>query len=422
MGAGSLTTSPPLQDSPNRDIFILARDGSRERVAVKHPANDFVLGWAPAGDALLFASDRTGKFDIWSIPVSEGQTAGPPQLLKRDIGFIQPMGITSDGTFYYGLLTGMVDIYSAEINAETGKLLRQPTRVSELFQGGNASPEWSPDGDKLIYLSERGTRLGPYLQSGTLVIRSWSGGEERELKAEGLQFNPDYINPRWAPGGKKILVRASDAADRRGVYTIDVGTGKASLIERDRTDTQMRSFAWSPDGKKLFHVRRFAEEDVKFISGLYARDLETGRDREIYRVQRGAGGKILGPALFPDGRRIAFRLLDSPSDRLMVLSTSGSEPRELYKAGSSSWISGVTWGPMGRYVYFGKAERKNLLSIELWRVPVEGSKAEKTDLAGVLLRGLRFHPDGRHIAFQAGRRETEVWVMENFLPALRASR
>jgi len=32
---------------------------------------------------------------------------------------------------------------------------------------------------------------------------------------------------------------------------------------------------------------------------------------------------------------------------------------------------------------------------------------------------LRTHPDGRRLAFVAGRHKTEVWVMENFLPALR---
>jgi hypothetical protein len=53
---------------------------------------------------------------------------------------------------------------------------------------------------------------------------------------------------------------------------------------------------------------------------------------------------------------------------------------------------------------------------ELWLVPVEGGQARKLDLAVDSLADLRMHPDGRHIAFVAGRHKGELWVMENFLP------
>ena len=43
---------PPQEDSPNRDMFLLATDGSREIPLVEHPANDHVLGWAPDGEGL----------------------------------------------------------------------------------------------------------------------------------------------------------------------------------------------------------------------------------------------------------------------------------------------------------------------------------------------------------------------------------
>jgi len=35
---------------------------------------------------------------------------------------------------------------------------------------------------------------------------------------------------------------------------------------------------------------------------------------------------------------------------------------------------------------------------------------------------LAIHPDGRQIAFTAGEVKEEVWVMENFLPALKAAK
>ena len=44
---------------------------------------------------------------------------------------------------------------------------------------------------------------------------------------------------------------------------------------------------------------------------------------------------------------------------------------------------------------------------------------ELKDLNG--LRNLRFHPDGKQIAFTAGSYSAEVWVMENFLPKAEAT-
>jgi hypothetical protein len=35
--------------------------------------------------------------------------------------------------------------------------------------------------------------------------------------------------------------------------------------------------------------------------------------------------------------------------------------------------------------------------------------------------GVAVHPDGRQFAYQMGERLDEVWVLENFLPSVRAA-
>lgn len=51
----------------------------------------------------------------------------------------------------------------------------------------------------------------------------------------------------------------------------------------------------------------------------------------------------------------------------------------------------------------------------LWRVPVAGGEPEDLGLEMEKLRQPVISADGRKIAFTAGGRKTEVWVMENFL-------
>jgi len=60
----------------------------------------------------------------------------------------------------------------------------------------------------------------------------------------------------------------------------------------------------------------------------------------------------------------------------------------------------------------------------LWLISAQGGEPRKLDLpesfrisaAVAGMRELCIHPDGRHIAYTAGRNISEVWVMQNFLP------
>ena len=92
----------PVEEDPvNYDIYLLATDGSGEIPLVEHPANDWVLGWAPGGKEILFKRDHLGTWDIWTIPVANGKPLGPPKRILSDVGGITPLGFTQDGSFYF---------------------------------------------------------------------------------------------------------------------------------------------------------------------------------------------------------------------------------------------------------------------------------------------------------------------------------
>jgi hypothetical protein len=56
-------------------------------------------------------------------------------------------------------------------------------------------------------------------------------------------------------------------------------------------------------------------------------------------------------------------------------------------------------------------------TIEFWQTTVEGGQPRKITEAKLgWCYSLRVHPDGQRIAFSAGTRHHELWVMENFLP------
>jgi Tol biopolymer transport system component len=124
----------------------------------------------------------------------------------------------------------------------------------------------------------------------------------------------------------------------------------------------------------------------------------------------------------PDESRLAFTYQESPENggdySLMVMSTAGGEPHALlhFERGSS-WPQDILWGPDGGHIYyvrFGGGDEY----VGLWRIPAEGGQPERLDWYDeVRPRGMRFRPDGRRVALNRGDYGSEVWVMEDFLPA-----
>jgi Tol biopolymer transport system component len=409
---------PPQEDATNGDIFLLSADGKRESTLVEHPANDLYPVWTPDGKHILFASDRTGSLGVWIIPVADGQPQGSAQLVKQDVGGrIVPLGFAREGSFYYGLETGMMDVYTASLDFQTGELLSPPRKATERFVGSNSSPDWSPDGRYLAYISRR----GPLWQGSYVVcIRSLETGEERDLSPK-LSY---IFTPRWSPDGRSILLLGLDRKYRRSLYLMDVQSGKATPLVQTGVSEVWSNILWSSDGKAIFYLR---QESGSKTPSIVVREVETGQEKEVCRAS--AGSFINSFAVSPDGRWIVFRFFDQAPGLvgLKVVPSAGGAPRELVRLEKGENIPGfgpLVWSPDGSQVLFTKGGTSPQgMRFELWRVPVEGGKPQRADLAMDGLRDVRIHPDGRRITFSAGRPESaEVWVMENFLPTPRAAK
>jgi Tol biopolymer transport system component len=161
-------------------------------------------------------------------------------------------------------------------------------------------------------------------------------------------------------------------------------------------------------------------------SRIIVRDLETGQEHELAR--RTSPAMIPGLVLSPDGHQVAFTTRNETggSSTLNLIPLSGGDTRELLRAQTPDALGLGDWTPDGRYIVFGRArgDSKDPQSSKttLWRIAAEGRKAEKLDLAMDNIRPLRIHPDGRRVAFGAGSPAWELWVMENFLPVVRAAK
>jgi Tol biopolymer transport system component len=347
---------------------------------------------------------------IWAIEVADGKPQGTPQLLKPEIGRLYPLGLTRNGSYYYGIFSRGSNIYVAAFDPQKGNVTGEPTLAIQRNWGSNWAPAWSPDGRYLACVSSN-PDAGPehrFAPPYHFLIRSMETGEVRELSPELTDF--DVRSLSWSPDGRSLLGAGKTKKDvRPGILKIDVETGNATTIGTRGG----RSPNSAPDGKTIFDVHRGRKGWA-----IYRHDLTAGDKKVVFRAavgQHGVGA-ILGLALSPDAKHLAFQDLDA--GMLKVLSVAGGQPRELVKFEGKATI---TWTPDGSHLLYA-----NWLSeppAELWRIPVKGGEPRKVNLEMAYLDHVRFHPNGRQITFmgKAEGDKIEVWVMENFLPTEWAS-
>ena len=398
------------QNSTDRDIYVMAADGTQESALVEHPSDDYAPIWTPDGHSVVFASNRTGSVGLWSIPVREGQAAGSPELIKSEMGQISPLGITRDGALFYADHRGMDDIFAAELDPVTGKVQGTPVQMIVHYIGRNSAPVWSPDGKFLAYFSNRDPARAYGVGTCEIVVRSVENGSERVFSGARLSLRPAV---RWTPDGQSLLIAAKETDSRqRAVFTLlDLATGKLRTITR--ASLTLPFPVMLPDGSAFLAA---GGDQSNGLGTITAYSLTTGEPREIYRAL--PGWVLRNLALAPDGGQMAFDVADSRLQRNVIytLPAAGGKPREVVRMEEGIAREGLAWTPDGRYLLF--AQTKGPEGNELFRVPAGGGVPHSTGLSARGLSLISPHPDGRHIAYTVGQYfRVDIWALKHFLPA-----
>lgn len=410
---------PPQGEAPRRRILLLSAEGQKEAVLVPQADACHLLGWTPEGKSIVYTCVRDANWNVWAIEVEDGEPTGSHALLALDVGKIRlGLGFTRDGSYYYVAPGADNDLYIASLSPAEPRL-ETPQKIATRLASAS-SPAWSPDGRRLAYAYGFGNRLDPF----RIALRSATTGEERQHVLKTLvRFGGHHFQPQWSPDGRSLLAVGRDrqysgpGRDSQGVYRIDLASGKAEPIVRTEQICWWDCVEWAvggPDGRILF---------VRWLPAprhIVAFDPTTGREVEVYRPA--SAGDISRLAVSPDGKQLAFVWRDNASreSALKLVSTRGGEARDLLRATRPMTISCPAWTPDSRQLIYATETTGAERGVDFWRVSVQKGDPQNLGLAmpGVQCEGFSVHPDGRRIAFTVGTRmRSEVWVLEDFLPA-----
>ena len=179
---------------------------------------------------------------------------------------------------------------------ESGRELHRITNI-----GGNVNAiSWSPDGRRLIHGAEDNT------------IRIWNA--ETGAAISTISGHTAYVNEaRYSPDGRRI----ASCADDKLIKIWDAGTGREIRTLSGHTDSVGPGvIAWSPNGRRLASGSIEEERTIRIW------DAQSGR---VLRTIPDQGGRIMGLAFSPDGRRLAsctpgeqeVKIWDAESGRLI---------------------------------------------------------------------------------------------------------
>jgi Tol biopolymer transport system component len=219
------------------DIYVASLTAKSQQAVRVTSFNQGIAGldWLANGKDLLFSSNTSGTFNLWTVPIRTALGfAGKPRML---LGGENAAGISvaqSAKRFAYAQTFSESNIWQMEIRAPNGGI---PGKLIDSTRD-DLHPQYSEDGRKIAFRSDR---------SGfsELWIADRDGANLRQVTS--CHIAPGSLS--WSPDGKFVAFdsRALGSAD---IYVVDLVSGIPRRITSSGSEDVVPH--WSSDGKWVY--------------------------------------------------------------------------------------------------------------------------------------------------------------------------
>jgi Tol biopolymer transport system component len=226
------------------DLYLVRSDGTGLRKLTDDVARDRGPQWYDDDRRLIFYSDRSGAYEIWSIRTDGGDA----RQLTRDSDDAYWFPQAHDNREYVTTFNEYGS-FRMDWNADR-TALGKPVAMPDCDRPGLKffSSKWSPDGSRLVGWSAESTTG---LESTISIFTPDNGTFRHFAKVGG-----SYANACWLSDGEIVF------RDEHGIHLQDLEQGLDRLILPDADFPGVREVIASPGGNALFLIKGSYDSDL----------------------------------------------------------------------------------------------------------------------------------------------------------------
>lgn len=311
------------------DLHVVAVSTGVTRQLTFDKKSITTIHWHPSGEEILFVSNRGGSQQLWRIPTAGGY----PKLVANAPYDIDAFDISpQDLKIYYSNTLLDIDIKVRDLLEVTGQS-GHPCAINS--SGSDYSPNFSPDGRKILFESNR---------SGSSEI--WLTGADCTAPTAITSFkDPTVGSSSWSPDGEKIIFNrgfdgkpqifmiGADRSDLRQL-TLDASSNIVPTISFDSN-----WIYFSSDRLGRYDIWRISTggsdpQRITYEGGMYARSSPDGRfllytrNEVLRRIDLASGNELPISEL---SRIKVKRHWSAAGDNIYYASIKSNRPSTIYR-------------------------------------------------------------------------------------------
>ena len=302
-----------------QDLFVAPITGGEPRQITFDRKTIHSLAWSADGAEIFFVSLRgSSQPNIWRVPASGGE---PELIATGNNKDITNLAVSSNGkTIAFVENTQNLDIWRMEKN-QTAKNQSEKKFIGSTYN--EFSPDLSPDGSRLIFVSNRNGKA-------EIWMSDTSGRNLRQITASEAVI----AAPHFSPDGSNIVYFAKEDGNT-DIFSISADGGAPKRLTADAAEESLP--VWSADGNSIYFMSdRTGEMNIWKMAA-------TGG--EAVQITRQGVSQIL--AALPDG--VLFTKTTDPA--VWRVSANGTDEQIVPQLVAVK-LFGANWSATTRGLYF----------------------------------------------------------------------
>jgi len=399
----------------------------QNQIVVKDRQLNSGLAWLADGRLAFSVSEpppAQGDSNVWAMPMDakSGLASGERVRITNGPDHKPVMGASADGKKILFLRTNIQPaVYVSEIDKRT-KTVGLPERLT-LDDRRNLPFEWTPDGNSVLYISNREGKFHIYKQAvgnGTPELLDTGGHEPNILRLNPERTKVLFTTPKERSASGTGYSHDGDVEKRQDVKAAANGGQNLQIYEIMRAGLNGGELQGVLEWPEInnFQCARLPSRECIFSSyanealEFYEFDSDAGKSNLMFKISD-PEWQLFNWTLSPDGEMLALakKLRAQDEAEIQIMSLRGGSTR---KIALKEWrsVRAIDWAADSKSIWTCASPREGeevIVNVDL-QGRVKPAVKEPSPYIGWAIPS----QDGKRLAIWEASGASNVWMLENF--------